>query len=158
MITNAASTRARFIVSRTDRPSAVGPRAMMACAEEKSLFKIMRLKDAPVSAMENGRGETFHLVDRGLGTENLDLHINRLVPGGPRGRLHRHSRSDNVYLVRSGAAELRIGDEVHRIGPDDVVYIPAGTQHSLSNLSDTVFEVLEIYAPAGSAFDFIAED
>jgi hypothetical protein len=28
--------------------------------------------------------------------------------------------------------------------------------HSLSNVSDELFEIFEIYAPAGSKFDFIA--
>src|SRR5262245_11430878 len=42
------------------------------------------------------RGRTIPLVDAGLGTENLDLHINVLLPKGPSGREHRHSRADNV--------------------------------------------------------------
>jgi mannose-6-phosphate isomerase-like protein (cupin superfamily) len=39
---------------------------------------------------------------------------------------------------------------------DQVVFIPAGMPHSLSNISDEPFEIFEIYAPAGSKFDFIA--
>jgi mannose-6-phosphate isomerase-like protein (cupin superfamily) len=37
------------------------------------------------------------------------------------------------------------------------VYIPAGMKHSLSNLSDSVFEVFEIYAPSGKHFDFVLD-
>jgi oxalate decarboxylase/phosphoglucose isomerase-like protein (cupin superfamily) len=39
-----------------------------------------------------------------------------------------------------------------------VVYIPAGMVHSLANLSDDVFEIFEIYAPAGARFDFVLDE
>jgi mannose-6-phosphate isomerase-like protein (cupin superfamily) len=40
---------------------------------------------------------------------------------------------------------------------NDVVFIPAGTRHALSNVSNADLVIYEIYAPAGAAFDFIAE-
>jgi hypothetical protein len=43
-------------------------------------------------------GRENPLINTGIGTENIDLHLNRLIPGGPRGRVHRHSQSDNVYI------------------------------------------------------------
>ncbi len=51
---------------------------------------------------ESAHGQTIKLVNASLATEKIDLHLNRLVPGGPRWRLHRHSQSDNVYIVRHG--------------------------------------------------------
>jgi mannose-6-phosphate isomerase-like protein (cupin superfamily) len=39
-----------------------------------------------------------------------------------------------------------------------VVYIPAGMTHSLANLSGSVFEIFEIYAPAGRQFDFVVDE
>ena len=104
--------------------------------------------------MENGRGETVRLVNSNLGTESVDVHLNRLVPGGPRGRLHRHARSDNIYIVRRGEGLLTADGASYTIRADQVVFIPAGMAHSLSNLSDDVFEIFEIYAPAGRQFDF----
>jgi mannose-6-phosphate isomerase-like protein (cupin superfamily) len=38
---------------------------------------------------------------------------------------------------------------------DQIVFIPAGMEHSLSNTSNEPFEIFEIYAPAGDKFDFI---
>jgi mannose-6-phosphate isomerase-like protein (cupin superfamily) len=104
--------------------------------------------------MDNGRGETIRMINTGLGTDKVDVHLNRLVPGGPRGKMHRHSQADNIYIVRSGEGTLVAGDETHVIKADQVIYIPAGLPHSLSNLSDTVLEIFEIYAPAGRQFDF----
>jgi mannose-6-phosphate isomerase-like protein (cupin superfamily) len=122
------------------------------------MLKILDLDQCPIKPMENGRGETIRLVNTALGTEKIDLHLNRLVPGGPRGKVHRHSRSDNVYIVRRGEGVLTADGETHTIRADQIVFIPAGMPHSLSNLSSDVFEIFEIYAPAGKQFDFVAAD
>lgn len=104
--------------------------------------------------MENGRGETICLINTGTGTEKIDLHLNRLLPGGPRGKVHRHSQSDNVYIVRRGEGTLTADAASYTIRADQVIFIPAGMPHSLSNLSSEVLEIFEIYAPAGRQFDF----
>jgi mannose-6-phosphate isomerase-like protein (cupin superfamily) len=122
------------------------------------MLKIFDLNTCPTTPMENGRGETIRLINTDVGTEKIDLHFNRLVPGGGRGRMHRHSQSDNVYIVRRGEGTLTVDSVAYTIRADQIVFIPADTPHSLSNLSDDVFEIFEIYAPAGRQFDFIAVD
>jgi mannose-6-phosphate isomerase-like protein (cupin superfamily) len=107
--------------------------------------------------MEPGRGDQIKMINTTLGTEKLDVHLNRLISGGPRGKVHRHSHSDNVYIVKRGEGTLTVEDKTYVIREDDVVYIPAGMRHSLSNLSGSAFEIFEIYAPAGAQFDFVAE-
>jgi mannose-6-phosphate isomerase-like protein (cupin superfamily) len=104
--------------------------------------------------MEHGRGETIRLVNTGIGTERIDVHLNRLVPGGQRGRLHRHSQSDNVYIVRRGEGTLTADGETYTIRADQDVFIAAGMAHTLTTLSGEMFEIFEIYAPAGRQFDF----
>jgi mannose-6-phosphate isomerase-like protein (cupin superfamily) len=121
-------------------------------------FRIIKPATAPRRSLEPGRGESIRLVDTGIGVESLDVHMNILQPNGPRGRMHRHSKSDNVYIVKSGEGLLTIEGEHHAIVTDDVVFIPAGVRHSLSNVSDRELVIYEIYAPAGPAFDFIAEE
>ncbi len=122
------------------------------------MFKIIRPDDVAEIDMEAGRGTQVRLVDAGLGTVAIDLHINRLRPGGARGRVHRHTKSDNVYIVQRGEGPLTIEGETHVIRADDVVFIPAGTRHSLSNLTDEPLELFEIYTPAGEAFDFVVDE
>jgi mannose-6-phosphate isomerase-like protein (cupin superfamily) len=108
--------------------------------------------------MEPGRGDQIKLINSALGTEKLDVHLNRLIAGGPRGKIHRHTNSDNVYIVKRGEGTLTVEDKSYVIREDDVVYIPAGMRHSLSNLSAGVFEIFEIYAPAGGQFDFLLDE
>jgi mannose-6-phosphate isomerase-like protein (cupin superfamily) len=122
------------------------------------MFKIMRLSEHPVEQMDGGRGEKLKLIDTRLGTDNVDVHLNRLKAGGARGKVHRHTKADNVYIVRKGEGVLTAGDETHMIRADDVIFIPAGMKHSLSNLGDQDLEIFEIYAPAGRHFDFVAEE
>ena len=90
------------------------------------MFKIIDLADAPSAPMEAGRGQKTKLVDAGIGAQAIDLHLNRLSPGGPRGKLHKHSVSENVYIVRAGEGELIIEDQSYRIKKDQIVFIPAG--------------------------------
>ncbi len=52
---------------------------------------------------------------------------------------------------------MTIEGETHLIRTDDVVFIPAGTPHSLSNLSGEPLELFEIYAPSGKRFDFVVD-
>ena len=88
----------------------------------------------------------------------MDLHINRLRPGGARGRAHRHTKSDNVYIVQRGKGPLTIGGKTHIIRVDDDVFIPACTRHSLSNLTAEPLELVEIYSAAGDAFDIVVDE
>jgi mannose-6-phosphate isomerase-like protein (cupin superfamily) len=121
------------------------------------MFKIIDIDRAETTPMPEGRGEIVRLVGKAVGAEKIDLHLNRLAPGGAAGKLHRHTISDNVYIVRRGEGRLQIENSSHTIREGQVVYIPAGVRHSLSNLSSEPLELFEIYAPAGASFDFIAD-
>ena len=122
------------------------------------MFKILHLQECVAGPMDAGRGEQIKLINPSLGTEKLDVHLNRLVPGGPRCKLHHHTRADNVYIVKRGEGTLTVEDKSYRIRENDVVYIPAGIKHSLANLSKDVFEIFEIYAPSGRHFDFVSDE
>ena len=122
------------------------------------VFKILHLDECPASPMEPGRGEQIKLINSGLGTEKVDVHLNRLVAGGPRGKRHHHTKADNVYIVKRGEGALTVDGKEYRIRENDVVYIPAGMKHALTNLSDQVFEIFEIYAPSGRHFDFVLDE
>ncbi len=124
-------------------------------------FRIFHLNDVPTQVMQssNGvRGEKKPLINASIGTDKLDVHLNRLNPREPGGSYHHHSNADNVYIVKRGEGKLVVEGVSHTIREDDVVYIPAGQKHSLQNVSDQPFEIFEIYAPAGEQFDFVPDD
>jgi mannose-6-phosphate isomerase-like protein (cupin superfamily) len=120
-------------------------------------FRIFRPDEVAPQPLDRERGVALPFVDTRCGTEKLDVHMNRLVPGGAKGRIHRHSISDNVYIVVRGVGTLTVDGAVHAIRAEDVVYIPAGSPHGLSNDGPDELVIYEIYAPAGSAFDFVTD-
>src|SRR5947209_10151811 len=118
----------------------------------------MHLDACPTNPMAGGRGDQVKLINTSLGTEKIDVHLNRLSPSGPRGKIHHHTQADNVYIVKRGEGTLTVEDKTYVIRENDVVYIPAGMKHSLANLSDGPFEIFEIYAPSGKHFDFVVDE
>jgi quercetin dioxygenase-like cupin family protein len=59
---------------------------------------------------------------------------------GDRIPLHRHGIAE-VLVIDEGAAEVRLGDEVRRVGPGAVVFVPAGTAHGIRNIGVQVLRV-----------------
>ncbi len=114
----------------------------------------MTLEDGLRSTLDNGRGEKIKLVDERL-TGTIDLHHNTLFARGGKGRYHRHTKADNVYIVTGGEGELIADGVAHTVRKGQIIFIPAGTPHSLSNPGEEPFSIFEIYAPAGADFDFI---
>ena len=72
-------------------------------------------------------------------------------------------RGEQIKLINPGLGTEKldvhfVDGETYVIRENDVVYIPAGMTHSLSNLSDKPFEIFEIYAPAGRHFDVVVDE
>lgn len=121
-------------------------------------FRHLRLADCPTNPMKGDRGEQVRLINAECGAEKVDVHLNRLAPGEPGGHYHHHTYADNVYIVRSGEGRMIVEGKEYLLRKDDVIYIPAGQKHSLTNASDSEpFEIFEIYTPAGEAFDFVVD-
>ena len=120
-------------------------------------FRIFRPGERAPQPLDRERGIALPFVDRACGTDKLDVHLNRLKPGGAPGHVHWHTRSDNVYIVVRGEGRLTIEGETHTIRAEDVVYIPAGVAHALANAGADELVLYEIYAPAGPAFDFVVD-
>jgi len=121
-------------------------------------FQILNLADASVTPMKGNRGTQKRLINADIGAEKLDVHLNCLDPREPGGRYHHHSNADNVYIVKKGEGQLVVDGTTYTIKEDDIIYIPAGQKHSLTNISNSPFEIFEIYAPAGKEFDFVVDD
>jgi quercetin dioxygenase-like cupin family protein len=68
------------------------------------------------------------LVGPGEGAPNFALR--RFIMGDGGGMpLHTNEVEHEQYVLR-GRARVRIGDEVHEVGPDHTLYMPAGAPHS----------------------------
>ncbi|MFQ5529604.1 MAG: cupin domain-containing protein [Gemmatimonadota bacterium] len=59
------------------------------------------------------------------------------------GGMPRHTNAvEHEQYVLRGRGRIGIGDEVFEVGPDDVVYIPAGVPHWYETVGEEPFEFL----------------
>ena len=79
---------------------------------------------------------------------SLVLLENLTAPGGGPPP-HIHTREDEFFYVLDGTFEVRIGDELHALGPGGYAYVPRGTVHNFRNTADTPSRLLVGFTPAG---------
>ena len=78
----------------------------------------------------------------------LTLLENLTAPGGgPPPHVHTHD--DEVFYVLDGTFEIRIGDELHALGPGGFAYVPHGTVHNFRNTASSPSRILVGFTPGG---------
>jgi quercetin dioxygenase-like cupin family protein len=94
-------------------------------------------------------GDTMTLKATGDSTAgSLVLLENLTAPGGGPPP-HIHTSDDEFFYVLDGAFEIRIGDEVHTLGPGGFAYVPRGTVHNFRNTADRPSRILVGFTPGG---------
>ena len=75
------------------------------------------------------RYRMWHIAgpDQGMSTR---LSYAEVEPGAG-APLHYH-QSDELIVVLAGEVEVRIGDMVHRVGPDHTIAVPPGVHHGFT--------------------------
>jgi len=90
---------------------------------------------------EKGVVRGKHLVDADYTpTRGMTMGLLELPPGTELAA-HHHAPQE-IYFIRSGSGELRLGDELRRVGQGDVIYIPGTTLHGISNRGATSLEFI----------------
>ena len=67
-------------------------------------------------------------------------------PGPPQ---HVHPGFDEVFLVLEGHLTVRIGDEVSRLEPGSLAFVPGAVPHTFANTEAEPVRVLLLCAPGG---------
>src|SRR6185503_18238516 len=81
--------------------------------------------------------ERFVALRRQLGVESFGLNLMLLEPG-QRGRVHRHERQEEVYVVLEGTLTLELeGGEARELNPRDAARVGPETRRRLANRGDT---------------------
>jgi mannose-6-phosphate isomerase-like protein (cupin superfamily) len=62
-------------------------------------------------------------------------------------KAHRHLAHSEHVVVMEGEGEMRLGDSVFVIRPQDVIFIPKNTVHSAKRKGNVPLKVLSIQAP-----------
>jgi uncharacterized cupin superfamily protein len=78
------------------------------------------------------RGERFQQLRRELGVTTFGLNAITLQPGQV-GRIHRHARQEEVYLVLEGELSLLVEGEEHRLPHGTLARVAPGVRRQLVN-------------------------
>jgi uncharacterized cupin superfamily protein len=97
--------------------------------------------------------DRFQSLRRELGVSTFGLNLILLKPG-QRGRIHRHQRQEEVYLVLEGTLELLVEGDPHTLHAGEVARIGPDVRRQLVNRSDKRLSVLAI----GGAHDHEGRD
>lgn len=82
------------------------------------------------------------------------VHHMMIPPGGCHvAELHIHPDAEELVVITRGTGTAIIGGEVTRVQPQDVVYIPPGTEHEFRNTSEEFLGVLFICVPVGDGLE-----
>ena len=93
--------------------------------------------------------DTMTLKATGATTGGRLLLLENLTSPGGGPPPHIHTREDEFFYVLDGTFEIRIGDELHALGPGGFAYVPRGTVHNFRNTADTPSRILIGFTPAG---------
>ena len=105
-----------------------------------------------VNPIDATRGAVLTEVARG---EQASVNIWQMTKGLP---LHLHRSHEEVIFVKSGRAEVRIGERTLTMQAGDLVLIPKGMLHSARAVGKEPFRGISVFAPAFDGKDRIMVD
>jgi quercetin dioxygenase-like cupin family protein len=77
--------------------------------------------------------------------EGATIALHRLMPGNEQ-RPHDHPNEQIVYIVE-GVVDFHVGDEVHRLGPGEIIAIEPNVTHFAVVVGDTPAINIDIFTP-----------
>jgi quercetin dioxygenase-like cupin family protein len=75
------------------------------------------------------------------------ISANIATSSGDESKLHTQPDHDEIVVVIDGEAEFRIGEEIRKVGPGDLMFIPRNTLHGRVRTLSESMSALSIYAP-----------
>ena len=81
-------------------------------------------------------------------TQNFSIGNVTLEPRGGQVPWH-NQEQEEVYFVIEGTGEMCLGTERQTVTSGQMVYIPSGVFHQLTNLGETPLRMIYCYGPAG---------
>jgi quercetin dioxygenase-like cupin family protein len=94
-------------------------------------------------------GDTMTLKATGESTGGKLVFLENLTAPGGGPPPHIHTREDEFFYVLDGSFEIRIGGDVHKVGPGGFAFVPRGTVHNFRNTAETPSRILVGFTPSG---------
>ena len=106
-----------------------------------------------VVALDRDGEERFQPLRRELGVSAFGLNLIRLRPG-QRGRIHRHERQEEVYVVLEGSLTLGVEGEERVVARGEAVRVAPAVRRQLTNRGHELLVLLAI----GGAEEHVGRD
>jgi quercetin dioxygenase-like cupin family protein len=94
-------------------------------------------------------GDTMTFKSTGESTDGSLVLVENLTAPGGGPPPHIHTGEDEFFYVLDGSFEIRIGDEVHTLGPGGHAYVRRGTVHNFRNTAESPSRILVGFTPGG---------
>lgn len=91
-----------------------------------------------------GSNESFRKV---LYTGEYSQLVAMTLPVGGDIGMEVHDDGDQYFRIESGEGEVVIDDTTYAVMPGDVVIVPAGAQHNVTNTGTEVLRLYTMYSP-----------
>jgi quercetin dioxygenase-like cupin family protein len=98
-----------------------------------------------VVTLEFDGDERFQTLRRELGATSLGINLIRLQPG-QRGRIHRHERQEEIYVVLDGVLTLYVEGEPHEVREGQAARVAPEERRQLVNASSGRLALLALGA------------
>jgi mannose-6-phosphate isomerase-like protein (cupin superfamily) len=79
------------------------------------------------------------------------------LPAGGGTTPHHHLRTEEIYYILAGRAQMRVGQETSVVGPGDAIAILPGASHQIANIGEEVLRFLCCCAPGYEHEDTVLE-
>ena len=69
------------------------------------------------------------------------------IPSGGELGIETHQNTDQILFFVEGIGEARLNGDSQKVQVDDVVFVPAGTEHNFVNNGESALKLYTVYAP-----------
>lgn len=113
-----------------------------------------RYLDLPTFVTKDGSVIREMMHPNRHGNQNQSL-AEASIPVGAKTLLHKHEKSEEIYLVLQGIGIMQLGKQTLELRQGDSVAIAPGTPHNVRNIGDQELKILCCCAPAYSHEDTV---
>lgn len=58
-----------------------------------------------------------------------------------------HETTDQIFFIIEGMGEALVGGETRPLAENNLLFVPAGTNHNVTNIGDSDLKLITIYSP-----------
>jgi mannose-6-phosphate isomerase-like protein (cupin superfamily) len=98
-------------------------------------YKLVKVSDVPDQGPNFGYSPELEIrfLRNDLGCEDCGVSYARLAPNWRYPHAHKHKRQEEVYLLVSGSARMKVGDDVVELEPWTAVRVPNDTMRAIES-------------------------